>query len=185
MSQTGHGPGRRNWTMLLPSGQIGRRVRSNDQAGKTTHERGVALVEFAFVALLLFTLIFGIMSYAYMMSLRQSMTQATAEGARAGAVAAPLAAEAAALGALNQALDQHGVSCAEPNLRRSGSNVGTCDVRVVDCATPNGANTAAEPDCVVVEADYQYRAHPLLPSFPGLSLAMPEHVRYSAIAEIN
>lgn len=177
--------------MLDGTGQMsgstqGQRVRRAVEGSRQVRERerGAALVEFAFVAVLLFALIFGIISYAFMMSLRQSMTQATAEGARAGAVAIS-GAEGAALSALNQALSQHEVSCVEPNLRRSGIDVGSCDVRIVDCATPNGSNTAAVPDCVVVEADYQYRAHPLLPSFPGLGLILPEHIEYSAVAEIN
>jgi Flp pilus assembly protein TadG len=176
--------------MLVGTGQMsetsqGQRVRRTEREARKPRERGAALVEFTFVALLLFMLIFGIIGYSYMMSLRQTMTQATAEGARAGAVAVAGSAEAAALTALNQALAQHDVSCAEPNLRHDGANVGTCDVRVVDCATPNGANTAAVPDCVVVEADYRYRDHPQLPTFPGLGLTLPEHLSYSAIAEVT
>ncbi len=46
-------------------------------------ERGAAAVEFALVVPLLLTLVFGIISYGYLLSFRQSLSQAAAEGARA------------------------------------------------------------------------------------------------------
>lgn len=170
--------------MLLGTGQMsdstqGQRVAAEEQATPGRRDRGAALVEFAFVAILLFTLVFGIISYAYMMSLRQSMTQATAEGARAGAVAVSGSAESAARNALNQALDQHEVSCSGSDLRRNGSTVGTCLVTISACPAPS------TNQCVTVSASYAYRANPLLPAFPGLNLVLPEQIAYSAIAEIN
>ncbi len=140
-------------------------------------------MEFAIVALLLFTLIFGVITYAYMMSFRQAISQAAAEGARAGAVAPAaftlLQKENAARNAVNEALASYDVSCSGATLLRNSSAVGTCGVTIVPCV----GNTVN--DCVRVSLDYQYRAHPLLPSFPGLGLAMPEHLVYVAVAEIN
>ena len=184
MSTPGHGRGAWRWSMLLGTGQMsdsiqGQRVAAEQKRDGRRRDRGTALVEFTFVALLLFTLIFGIISYAYMMSLRQSMTQATAEGARAGAVAVSGSAVTSARNALNQALDQHDVSCSGTILKHSGADVGTCSVSIAACPAPS------TNQCVTVTASYDYRDHPLLPAFPGLNLVLPEHIAYSAVAEIN
>src|SRR5947208_1481923 len=54
--------------------------------GRGRGERGATLVEFSISASLLLLLLFGIISYGYVLSFKQGMTQAAAEGARAEAV---------------------------------------------------------------------------------------------------
>lgn len=46
-------------------------------------DRGVALVEFAFVMVLFFTLIFGIVNFGVLLAFKQNMTQSASEAARA------------------------------------------------------------------------------------------------------
>ena len=173
MTTAGHGPGVSS-VPILPR---------MEQRGRSRRSRGVALVEFAFVCVLLFTLIFGIISYAYMMSFRQAISQGAAEGARAGAVT-PAAftvtqKETAARNALNEALDSYSISCSGTTLLRDGSNVGTCGVTVATCTN----NTSRS--CVSVAVDYHYNDHPLLPAFPGFGIVMPDHLAYTAVAEVS
>lgn len=142
----------------------------------STHrrQRGAALLEMAIVSLLLFALLFGIISYAYMMSFRSSLTQATAEGARAGAVTPASFTDpqkiAAAQAALDQAIGAHGVTCTSTGM--------TCSITIATC--PNSAQ-----ECVTVTTRYAYRANPRLPAFPGLGLTLPENLQFTSVAEIN
>jgi Flp pilus assembly protein TadG len=142
--------------------------RVRDNLRRPNRQRGVALVEFALVAVLLFVLLFGIIGYAYMMSFQQSLTQAAAEGARAGAVAVAGDAEADAAAAVEEAMGGYGVDCSSAGM--------SCDIQVVPCGVKQ---------CVEVALAYEYRDHPLLPSMPGLGLTLPENVDYTAVAEVN
>ena len=143
-------------------------------------ERGAAALEFALVAPLLFALIFGIIGYGYMLSFRQGISQGAAEGARAAAVEFNSANQSTvALAALNRSLSSYGISCSGTSLLKGGVTVGTCSVTIAACA-----NNATK-DCASVRVNYSYRDHPLLPSFPGLGNAMPEHLDYTAVAEVS
>lgn len=148
------------------------------------------MVEFTIVALLLFTLIFGIIGQAYMMSFRQAISQGAAEGARAAAVAATTSTTAQkqtlARNALNEALSSYQVTCGTLNattgvgaLTRGTTGVGSCTITIAAC-TNNTSKT-----CASVRVDYLYRAHPLLPSIPGLGVTLPTHLAYTAVAEIS
>ena len=145
----------------------------------STHrrQRGAAVLEMAIVALLLFALLFGIISYAYMMSFRQSLTQAAAEGARAGAVAPSADVVAAATNAVNRAMDGYDVQCGDTGM--------TCSPPVVaDCLKADGTVDTTR-ECVTVTVEYAYRDNPILPSFPGLGLTLPEELTFTSTAEIN
>jgi Flp pilus assembly protein TadG len=159
----------------------GRATRRRDQ-------RGAAAVEFALVAPLLLLLVFGVISYGYMLSFRQALSQGAAEGARAAAVSAyPAAAdkETAALNAINDALsvNAYGVTCsavaAGSPLKKDGVTVGTCSVTTAACESD------PTKDCVTVQLDYLYKDHPLLPNFPGVGLVLPSHLSYDARARVS
>lgn len=146
-------------------------------------ERGAAAVEFALVVPILVALLFGIISYGYMLSFRQGISQGAAEGARAAAVA-PAAMSVAdrqsdAVDALNDALAGYGVSCSGATLLRDGQDVGTCGVSIATCANDPTS------ECASVEVDYAYRDHALLPSFPGLGVTLPESLAYTATARVS
>ncbi len=151
-------------------------------------EQGAAAVEFALVAPLLLVLVFGVVSYGYMLSFRQALSQGAAEGARAAAVSPyPAAAdrELAALNAINDALgvDAYGVRCAGvaagSALKKDSVTVGTCSVITAACAQD------PTKTCVTVTLDYHYRDHPLLPNFPGVGMVLPEHLTYDATARVS
>lgn len=149
--------------------------------------RGAAAVETALcICFIVLPLTFGIISYAYMLSFRQSISQATTEGARAAAVAPPArdAAQsaqnrAAVQDAINNALT-NGVMCdlASTQLGRDTDGDGAPDFGVGDCTLTGDGSTER------VTIDYDYKAHPLLPDF-GLGIVLPDHLSYSASAEVS
>ena len=146
-------------------------------------ENGAAAVEFALVLPLLVLLLFGIISYGVMLSFRQSLSQAAAEGARAAAVTMLEAdKQDEAIGAVDQALDSFGLTCAAPKLQKGGTDVGTCTVSAPGACTPAAA---AGVECVTVELVFNYRDHPVVPSFPGVGYVMPEQLSYSAQARVS
>lgn len=143
-------------------------------------ERGAAAVEFALIMPILLLLVFGIISYGYMLSFRQAISQAAAEGARAAAVAQRDADQVPdATAAMNDALDSYGVTCADGALTRDGDAVGTCGVAIATCA-----GEAASVQCVTVTIDYNYGDNPLLP-VPGVGIVLPDNLRYSAVARVS
>jgi Flp pilus assembly protein TadG len=133
-------------------------------------ERGAAAVEFALVVPLLLLILFGIISYGYMLSFRQAISQGVAEGARAAAVA-PVGSDHVALAtaAIDEALSGYqGITC--------GSTV-ACTIAVDPCAT--------SPAYATVTVDYDYGSRPLTPALPGLGLVMPDHLVYTSTVEVS
>ena len=129
-------------------------------------ERGAAAVEFALVVPLLLVLVFGIISYGYMLSFRQSISQAAAEGARAAAVA-PATADRPAV-----------ASAAISNVLGA-----TCNSAYLKCAFPAGVDCATDTFCVRVT--YLYTADPSKPVFPGVEIAMPAELSYTAVVKVS
>jgi Flp pilus assembly protein TadG len=160
-------------------------------AGRTPRDRdhrGAAGVEFALVAPLLMVLVFGVISYGYMLSFRQALSQGAAEGARAAAVSPYPGAtekEQSALDAINDALgvNAYGITCtgtaAGSPLKKGTTTVGTCSVVTASCESD------PTKDCVTVSLDYLYKDHPLLPNFPGVGLLLPNHLTYDATARVS
>ncbi|CAB4720812.1 MAG: hypothetical protein F2667_10275 [Actinobacteria bacterium] len=146
-------------------------------------QRGAAAVEFALIAPLLLLLVFGIISYGYMLSFRQALSQGASEGARAAAVTLGTVGGTqqvdAARAALNQSLSSYGITCVGTNLRRNNATVGTCAVTIATCT-----NNAARK-CATVSVDYLYKDNALTPTFPGLGIVMPTHLGYTAVAEVS
>ena len=58
--------------------------RNGKETGRRFRRRATALVEFAIVAPMLFTILFGIVEYGYVYMVRQTMTNAAREGCRVG-----------------------------------------------------------------------------------------------------
>ena len=146
-------------------------------------ERGAAVVEFALVAPLLLLLVFGMISYGYMLSFRQALSQGAAEGARAAAVtvASTDGSEQtdAARAALDEALGSYGISCSGTTLLKGSAAVGSCGVAIAPCVGD------ADQDCATVSVDYAYEEHPLIPSVPGLGIVLPGHLSYSSVARVS
>ncbi|GEP36935.1 hypothetical protein NPS01_05980 [Nocardioides psychrotolerans] len=145
-------------------------------------QSGASAVEFALVVPLLLLLLFGIISYGVMLSFRQTLSQAAAEGARAAAVTFLEAdKQDAGYDAIDGAFDSFGATCDAGVLRKGSAAVGTCSVTAPGPCTP--ASTGVE--CVTVTLSYNYRDHPIVPSFPGVGYVMPSVLTYSAQARVS
>lgn len=143
------------------------------------NDRGAAAVETALcLCFVVLPLVFGTISYAYMLSFRQTVTQATAEGARAAAVAptGTIAADRStvAIKAASAALS-------------SGAGGLTCTSQYVTCtAVPvSNCGDGSAHDCYKVTISYPYRDHSLLPTMPGLGFMLPSTISYSSVVEVN
>ncbi len=157
------------------------------QGRRAAGDSGTALVELAFVSVLLLTLAFGIITFGLILSFKQDLTRAAAEGARAGAVAVPVGAqtfEAAALAAAQSATDEAvegiggsfggGVGCSHPG-------IGGCpDIVVLPCP-----EDPTNHQCVTVDLTFDYDDHPLYGDIPLISALLPDTVEASSIARIN
>ena len=135
-------------------------------------QRGAALVEFAIASVVLLTLLFGIITYGYVLSFKQGLTQAAAEGARVGAVGGDGPAINAAVTRAVNAFNQN------------------CDVGGLDCksdtaAWPPTAYTCGTHSCITVEVTYDWKNYPLLPKFPGLGLLLPDTLRSKSVTQVS
>ncbi len=125
-------------------------------------ESGAAAVEFALVAPLLLLLVFGVISYGYMLNFRQGVSQAAAEGARAAAIAPATADRTAIAFASIEAV--MGVACNTGNLHCTSGTAPSCVT------------------CIAVTVSYDYTADPSKPVFPGMGFALPDTLTYTAVA---
>jgi Flp pilus assembly protein TadG len=124
-----------------------------------------------FVVVLLFVLLFGIITYGYMMSFKQSMTQAAAEGARAGAIAPSGEAVDRANAAVADAVNAFGQSCGVEGL--------SCDI--IEDACPNQPSK----QCITVRLSYDYQNYPLLPVVPLIGSALPDTLVSQSTAQVG
>lgn len=155
------------------------------RSSRRADERGAVAVEFALVLPILMVIVFGIISFGYMLSFRQALSQAAAEGARAAAVAPSTVSDSErqsrAIAAVNDALSTHGVTCSGGNLVHDGTDAGTCTVSTPQsCSSGGGAGVT----CVKITLDYEYQDHSLLPGF-GVDLLLPEHMEYVSEVRVS
>lgn len=133
-------------------------------------ERGVALVEFSLVVVMLCVLLYGIVAFGMTMALRQSMGQATGEAVRAAIVLPGTDAERIAE-AEDIALDT------TAGLGKPGFS--DIDAAIDPCATGGG-------DCITVTYVYRYGepGAAIIPPLPGLGLLLPETLTATATGQI-
>lgn len=135
---------------------------------RRTSDRGAAAVEFALILFPLMLIVFGIINYGDMLSVRQSVSQAASEGARAAAVTTGGEPEkqTAALSAVNDALSAQGQKC------KTGTN--GCQVTFEDCAGETSKR------CARVRVVIAYTT-----PIPGFDLVLPSTLRYTAVARVS
>ena len=142
-------------------------VVSRRNAYRRNDERGAALVEFAIASVVLLTLLFGIITYGYVLSFKQGLTQAAAEGARQAAVGGDhVAAVTKAVSAFDKTCGSGGLTCEYSTLAAD-----------TGCTT-NGA-------CMRVRVSYDWKNYPVLPQFPGLGLLLPDTLRSTSITRVS
>jgi Flp pilus assembly protein TadG len=148
-------------------------VHSHRANRRVRGERGAALVELSLAVMLLCTLLFGIISYGYALSFKQSLTQAAAEGARAAAVAASGSATTAAQSGVARAVSAFNKTCASPGL--------TCTYSTLAADT----SCATDGICMRVRVAYNYNNYPLMPKLPGLGLLLPDTLQATSITQVT
>jgi Flp pilus assembly protein TadG len=116
---------------------------------------------------ILLLLVFAIISYGYMFSVRQALTQAAAEGARAAAVASTGQASTQATSAVNSALSGLSMTCGTGGL--------TCTPTAAACGTAS---------CMRVTVSFAYRANNPLPNLLPDAL-IPATLSFTSSAEVN
>jgi Flp pilus assembly pilin Flp len=174
-------------------------------------ERGAAAVEFALVASVLCLLLFGIIEFGVILSVKSSVTQAASEGARA---------------AVNQLWCPSGSTCTYPDndgipslcrnktvtgpdysclygaaadqASKTMSWLSTCSDNTdgtpvsatasVQCTSTayycNGADLSAGL-CISTKVVYDYKDNPLFPNIPLLSAFIPSAVPSQTVVRIN
>ena len=132
-------------------------------------QRGAALVEFAIASVVLLVLLFGIISYGYLLSFKQGLTQAAAEGARAGAVGTDVAAAVArSVGAYNRTCNTGGLTCKSET-----------------AAWPPVPYACGASTCITVTVSYDWQNYPLLPKFPGLGILLPDTLKSTSVSQVS
>jgi hypothetical protein len=153
-------------------------TRNVSRSRRARGDDGTALVEFAFVMVLLFMLVYGIIAFGLLLSFKQNLVQSAAEGARAGAVAPnPTPKEVKprdyANAAITKSLSAYDRSCAAPL---------TCNVTFADCPI---TGVSPSPRCITVEIVFDYAHDPFLPDLPLISAFLPDTIRASSTAQLN
>jgi len=137
-------------------------------------ERGAAVVEFAIAASLLLLLIFGIVTFGYILSFKQGMTQAAAEGARAAAVAG-----SGYMAAVVPAVDRSVLAFNKPCNAGNGLS---CSYTPLAGTNPN---CLAPKTCLEVKLEYDYKHFPLLPEIPLIGGLLPDTLHATSVTEVG
>jgi Flp pilus assembly protein TadG len=143
---------------------------------RTNDETGAELVEFAFVIVLLITILYGIISYGMILAAQSTLTQAAADAARAGLVSS----SSAELAAYRQANSDVG-----------WMDKGTCGTTstssaVITCVTSEErcpSNLSVQ--CLQVTITYNYASSPLFPELPGLGLITPSTISSTNVIQLG
>jgi Flp pilus assembly protein TadG len=135
--------------------------------GKLRSERGVAALEFAIVAQVLFLLLYGMILYGFIFALDHNLTQSAAEGARS------------AIGYTSN-WEQHAEDAARQKLSFMQAET-YADVNAVKAACSYNASL----QCITVTITYDNRAHPVLPAFLGMQYLTPGTITATSTVELD
>jgi Flp pilus assembly protein TadG len=138
-------------------------------------DAGVSAIEFAVVFPLFFLIFYAIVTYSLIFVAQQSLTLTAEEGARAALRYQKGATTVA------QALDlRTAASCTTTaGLKNWLGNASACVATHAPCTYD------ATMQCVAVAVTYDYASHPLVPSLPLLSLALPTRLAAQATVQLN
>ncbi|PTB21962.1 pilus assembly protein TadE [Trinickia symbiotica] len=136
--------------------------------------RGSAVVEFALIFPLLFAMLYGLVTYSVILVAQQNLTLAAEEGARA----ALNYQNASNAGAALAARGQTACTVASKAAAWLAANA-TCSAQASTCSYD------ATMDCIELTLSYDYAGHPLVPTLPLLSLAVPRTLTSAATVQVN
>lgn len=158
-----------------------RRSRTTERGAQG--ERAAALVEFAFVMIPLFILIFGIITFGILLSFKQNLTEAAADGARAAAYV-PAGVDTNPVNGVDDRIDEalQAVELAVNAYDRSCNDPGdglTCTATITDCD-----GVAGGPECIDVRIDFDNTGETaLLPAIPLIDRMVPDTLSARSIVE--
>jgi hypothetical protein len=147
---------------------------SSDQRGRG--DGGAAVLEFSIVMVLLFTLVFGVITFGMLLSFRQNMVQSAAEAARAGAIAPSGSSISNADAAAQQSVSAYSQVC---TAQGSGLPLECWADPIVACP----ANAAAS--CITYNLRFDYANNPVLPTLPFMGALLPDTIEVSSTAQVN
>jgi hypothetical protein len=156
-------------------------------AARGRGDDALALVEFALVFVLFFSMLFAIIAFGVLLSFQQTMTQSANEAARAAAVTTDTPGgsderEIAAKEAVER-FNSWGKECL-PGAMNGTNGMDCSGISKHDCGGITD-NPAVFPDCITVTLVYDYKRYPLLPPFPFIDGAIPNTVTATATAQIS
>jgi Flp pilus assembly protein TadG len=139
-------------------------------ARRLVDQRGVVLVEFSLVVVMLCVLLYGIVAFGMAMALRQSMGQATGEAVRAAIVFPGTDAE-------KEAEAERIAADTTDGLGKPGFS--DIDADIAGCRTGGG-------NCITVTYVYRYGdpGAAIIPPLPGLGLLLPNTLTAAATGQI-
>ncbi len=149
---------------------------------RSEDETGAELVEFAFVIVLLITILYGIITYGMILAAQSTLTQAAADAARTGLVAG-------AANAVTAAQEQAASDVSWMDKGTCGTT--TTSTAVIQCLAskeqcPSDANQQNPLNqCLVVTLIYNYSESPLFPELPGLGLITPSTITSTNIIQLG
>lgn len=154
--------------------------------GSGRRQGGVYAIEFALVFPVFFFLAYGILAFALVFFTRLNLQFAAEEGARA-ALQYQTTAGARLLRAVSVATTRSNWMPVPPAVFADLCLLGTsCEPTSTPAApTTNCGDTMTSACQIVVVASYNYAAHPLIPSVPGLGPLLPSTLRASAAVFVD
>jgi Flp pilus assembly protein TadG len=170
-------------------------------------ERGAELLEFAFVVVLLITLLYGIITYGVILAAQATVTQAAADGTRAGIVQGTGSATCSGTGQNGTSVSTAGcaaVGQASTDLgwmNKGGCNewVGVLSGGTVTKQQVSNTNTSpitctaltescpseATNTCLSLTISYNYASSPLFPELPGLGVITPSTITSTNVLQLS
>jgi Flp pilus assembly protein TadG len=135
-------------------------------------QRGVTAIEFALVFPLFFAILYAIVTFSLILVAQQNLTLAASEGARA-------ALNWQANAGMQDALAKRAAAACT-----AAQQVTATLVQAMQC-TSTSAACGSGMECVNVQLTFNYSLHPIVPTLPLLSYAVPTMLTSSATVQLN
>lgn len=149
------------------------RLATPPHARTRSRQHGAYAVEFALVFPIFFIVVYALLSYGIVFAIRIGMQNAAEDGARAGL--RYCGTQISCRQAAATAVAQNQMSW----LANITVTAKTCPIGV-DCAigtSPTCGSTLEQRCQIVVMVNYDYAAHPIAPSLPGLGFLLPAQLQ--------
>ena len=149
---------------------------------RSEDETGAELVEFAFVVVLLITILYGIITFGMILAAQSTLTQAAADAARTGLVAGAANAVTAAQG--QAASDVSWMDKGTCGTTKTSTAVIQCLASTEQCPSDTNLQNPLN-QCLVVTLIYNYSKSPLFPELPGLGLVTPSTITSTNVIQLG